>query len=259
MIGLEYVNKKITLNTKKVKHVTIVPIGDLHIGSESSMTEFLHQYMRRLPNNAYFILVGDIIENALRTSLGDVYKQMIDPEESIEVAIKFFEPFKDRILGAVSGNHERRTRKLVGLNPMKIIAGALDIPYAEGILVIDLTLDDKNIDKSYNYVISVAHGISSARSIGGKLTANGRFLDVIENADIYITGHVHQPAWTKFTRKVVDKSHKMLVKREGYLVLVPAWIEDEEYVETKLYAPSTNGIVEIDLYATERKILFRLE
>jgi len=232
--------------------VKLVPIGDLHIGSDKAMMVELREYMCSLSDNSYIILMGDILENALRNSLGDVYTQKLSPEDAIDAAIKFFGPFKDKILGAVSGNHERRSRKQVGLNPMKIVAGALDIPYDESILVLDITVKQHEHAKGANYAVAVTHGISAARTIGAKLNANSKFLDYIEDIDVYITGHVHQPAYTKFAKYVIDRYNKKCSKRYGYLVLIPAWVDDDEYVETHLYSPTVHGFLEIELFSKKR-------
>ena len=65
--------------------------------------------------NAYLILTGDMMNNATKSSVSDIYSEVCSPSEQ-----KMHDPavsVKDRIL-CVMGNHENRSKKEVDLDPL---------------------------------------------------------------------------------------------------------------------------------------------
>ena len=87
--------------------------ADEHLGDEHCDVKRLIQrieYVKNTPS-AYCILNGDIVDNATRTSIGDVYAQEFNPMEQLKRAVELFEPIKDKILLVTHGNHENRTYK----------------------------------------------------------------------------------------------------------------------------------------------------
>ena len=98
--------------------------ADEHIGDEHCDIKRLLariEYVKNTPN-AYCILNGDILDNATKTSIGDVYMQEFNPMEQLQRAVELFEPIKDKILCITHGNHENRTYKKEGINLSYLIA-----------------------------------------------------------------------------------------------------------------------------------------
>ena len=77
---------------KVIKHtfpehpeLAILPLADWHIGDPNAdgkrMLEWL-DYLKNNPN-AYAILNGDLMDAAIKTSIGDVYQASIQPMEQL--------------------------------------------------------------------------------------------------------------------------------------------------------------------------------
>ena len=95
----------------KENDVHIIPISDLHIGdkafnkeSEKKVKGYI-EWVKKTPNARIFLL-GDILNCATRESKTNPFDQTMDLKEQIAAAVKLFEPVKDKIIGAVDGNHE---------------------------------------------------------------------------------------------------------------------------------------------------------
>ena len=95
----------------KKNEIFLIPIGDLHIGEKAfnkHSKEKLEGYIKWVKDtkNAYVFLMGDLINVATTNSRSSPFEQTMGTQEQIEKVIEYFSPIKDRILGAISGNHE---------------------------------------------------------------------------------------------------------------------------------------------------------
>ena len=101
-------------------HIYLIPIGDFHVGDPSALggsTEegkyatkkfrSMVQYIKDKPY-AYTFLMGDLFDAVTKTSLGSVYEQEYNLKTAKEFLTAELEPIKDKILGAIDGNHEER-------------------------------------------------------------------------------------------------------------------------------------------------------
>ena len=114
---------------RELAQVEIHTFADEHIGDEhSDIKRVLSRidYVKNNPN-AYCILNGDIVDNATRTSIGDIYTQVFNPMEQLKRAVDLFAPIKDKILCITHGNHENRSYKKEGLNISSLIATQLGL------------------------------------------------------------------------------------------------------------------------------------
>ena len=107
----------------------LMVLGDMHIGDELCDLDLIKEtidYVKRT-KDCFVILNGDLINNALKTSKSDSYKEQMTIEEEQDLLIDLLKPIKDKILVMASGNHEYRTSLLAGINPLKAVAYALGI------------------------------------------------------------------------------------------------------------------------------------
>ena len=77
--------------------------------------------------NRYIIVNGDIINNAVRHGVSDIYTEVLNPNQQIDATVALLEPVKDRVLVITEGNHENRTYKQDGLLIMYQVAQRLGI------------------------------------------------------------------------------------------------------------------------------------
>jgi hypothetical protein len=179
----------------------IIPIGDLHWGDKSFKKEgkgklkgYMDWVMAR--PNAYVFLMGDIYNTASRTSKTTPFED--DPNEFQE-AIDFFENYKERIIGAIDGNHESRMYDEFGISPMQLFCKSLNIPYCKYSAVIRFKVGKrtcKGAENRYfqNYFIYAHHTTGGGGSVGGKLNRVVKLRDIVEGVDVFLGAHNHQLA-----------------------------------------------------------------
>ncbi|AJW76929.1 DNA repair exonuclease [Marinitoga sp. 1197] len=236
----------------KKDFIDIIPVGDLHIGSENSD---IHDVIKALEKEeGKIIFLGDLIDNAIVNSLGDVYSQKDNPQGTLKQISSLFDKFKDRILGVIGGNHERRTWRKVGVDPIALLCQEKNIPYTDDLMVIDINL--KNGKKlvgqknRINYKIACHHGSSGGRFPERSMRQHRYFFDVISGVDIYLTGHTHIPEMHKFSIFEYDSKNKKIRKKDIIGITVPSWT-DEKYAVQKLLAPTARGMFKIRLFANK--------
>ena len=241
-----------------LEEVAIVPICDLHIGSEAFDVDLLKkpfQYVRE-HENAFIVLLGDILNNTIVDSVGNVYEERANPQEQLDYAIQLFSDFKGKILACVSGNHEHRTQKKAGIDLSYTLATALNIPlYDRNIAMLDVCVGSKARSslKRRNYEIVIYHGTGGGRLIGTKVTSATRITDMIPDADVYLSGHGHFISSVKDKVILIDRHNKTLLERERWIITAPAYVEREEYALRNLSRLSSPGMVIVKLRGNRTK------
>ena len=112
----------------------LIPIGDCHIGDKAFNKESenkLKGYINWIKNtpNSRVILMGDILNCATRVSKTSPFEQNMDLKEQIEYAYKLFSPIKEKIVGAIDGNHELRLADYTGYSPTITLCEKLGTQY----------------------------------------------------------------------------------------------------------------------------------
>ena len=92
---------------KELEKIELHTFADEHIGDEHCDLERLKNRIEYVANtpNAYCLLNGDIIDNATKTSIGDIYANEFNPMQQLEEAVRLFKPLKDKIIAITHGNH----------------------------------------------------------------------------------------------------------------------------------------------------------
>jgi len=183
---------------KSYDKVEIIPIGDIHYGSPTHSPHHLNKAWEYVLAEPYrrVILVGDLIESITRSSIGDIFTQTQSVQKQRDWIINYFKKDKDRILGAVTGNHEARVYNETSIDVTKDIAKALECPYRpEGMLLkisfgTDTSHGGKGQHHPFTYFIYFTHGYGGARTLGGKVAKAERMAGWI-HADVYLQGHDH--------------------------------------------------------------------
>ena len=172
----------------------IPPISDAHFGN--SLFSKRH-FMRTLgfleKPNAYTVGNGDLCESTLRTSKGEIFKQIGSPEDQRDQMIEWLYPYRKKILGLVDGNHEDRIYKEAGIHIMKDIAKALGVPYRPEGLLHKISFGDGNRrtkGKPFVFWLYQTHGYGGARTKSSKAVKVERTATWI-HADFYVMSHDH--------------------------------------------------------------------
>ena len=236
--------------------INIVLFGDLHIGSSKFNYNLIKERVAQVKDspNTYAIILGDMINNSTKDSVGDTYTDTLSPMNQIKVAARIFEPIKDKIIAVTSGNHERRSYKKEGVDLMYFLAAELGVAdkydYAACLLWVTQPRNTSSVGKANNVItttIYLTHGDGNGgRTIGGKANGMSRRGDIV-NADVIVTGHTHTPIVFKEASFEVDKSHKKVFKHEQLFVNCGATLNYEEYAELYGMAPSSTSNPEIKI------------
>lgn len=215
----------------------LLPLGDIHYGHPNCDKETLQGYLDwTADKEAWILLMGDLIENSSKESVGaGVYEQILQPDQQIDDIIAMLMPHRERILGLLTGNHEERTYKASGVDPSKYIANMLQVPYLRYAAFLRLC-----VGKS-GFTVYATHGGSGASTSSGKLNAIKRLANVAE-ADLYLMGHVHDLLTETVNRKTLDTRNKKVCTIRRHFVITGSFLEYEDsYSEMKSYQPGKVG------------------
>lgn len=244
-----------------IETLTIEIFSDLHIGSKRCDMALIKERIEKVKNNpdTYCILLGDLINNSTKTSVGDVYDEPLSPMTQITTVIELFKPIKDKILGVVSGNHERRTYKQDGIDLIYFMCAELGITerysYSSELLFIRFGINPQDPRRKMCYTLYMTHGDGQGgRLIGGKangLQRRGRIVD----ADIVVTGHTHTPFTFREKMYVVNYQRSIVIEREQVFVNASATLDYEEYAELYGMPPSSKISPRVLLDGRKRLII----
>lgn len=242
---------------EQFKQIKLLCLSDFHIGDELCNLKLIKDVLNDIKNspNTFVILNGDLMDNAISSSVGDTYNASMTPTQQILYLCDLLEPIKNQILCISSGNHEHRTKKESGIDLMRITAKQLGIEdrYSEGWWYLYLSLGMGNKHRPILYTISGIHGYSGGRKYGGKINALVEMSDKVI-ADIYVMGHTHTPIMTRNSIYVPDYQHRSLVKKDKYYLMTNSFLEYGGYGERYGYTPSTTEHQEIELSGTKKLI-----
>ena len=226
--------------------ITIYPISDVHLGSlehnEKEWAEFVYKIVSE--PNAYVILAGDLMNNATRSSVSNIFDETLRPREQKERLVKMLKPLKDKILCAVSGNHERRSIKDVDDDPMYDIMCKLDIEdvYRQNIAFLKIQLNSKQYRGAGNtYTIAVTHGAGGGVLGGSTINRNERFAYAIDNLDCLVVGHTHKGMVSKPAKIVIDPRNDVVTIKPFTVVSTQSWLSFGGYAAQKMLLPAANA------------------
>lgn len=240
---------KVDLPTE-LKQIEIEIFADLHIGSKKCDYKSIMERVEKVRDNEnrFCIIVGDIINNSTKTSVGDVYEEELTPMQQIKKAVNMFEPIKDKIIGITAGNHERRSYKTDGIDLVYFFASELRLQhlydYCACLLFIRF---GKKVGKGVGgrhgckllYSLYMTHGDGNGgRTIGGKMNGLQRRGQIVD-ADVVVTAHTHSPASFRDCFYQIDYHNNTVQKKEQLFVNAAATLNYEEYAELYGMRPSS--------------------
>jgi predicted phosphodiesterase len=206
--------------------------------------------------NSYIILGGDLINNATRNSVSNIFEETMRPREQKKVMVKMLEPLRDKILCAVSGNHERRNRDVDNDITYDIMC-KLDLEwlYRENIAFIKIQIGKLNGDGARNptYTLVVTHG-SGGILTGGAVNRNERFGYVLDGADALIVGHTHKPYVTQPSKIKIDAQNNRVSIKPFKVVSMTSWLGYGGYAAQKMLLPTSHAPQTIKLCGRRKEI-----
>jgi hypothetical protein len=173
--------------------VPIVTIGDIHAGSEHFNERFFKKAINwAVDNGAYVMMLGDYFENGL-LHFGKQDQKSAD--DIMDFLVDSLMPLKDRILAAVTGNHDDRSLKhQPQIDITRVLCTRLGIQHLyrpNGALVKVKLGKDSRHSRPLTYWLYGTHGIGGARGEGGKMMQLKRMSQNYTFCDLYLMGHYH--------------------------------------------------------------------
>lgn len=227
------------------EEIEILPIADLHLGDIRSDYKRIMGYLDYIKEkpNAFTILNGDLMDAAIKSSIGDTYGASLQPMEQLRECVKLFEPIKGKILAVLHGNHEARIYRSDGLDLTQIMCNQLGLDcYADTGALLFVRFgklpDHKYHSRPVCYTIYATHGAGGGRTEGGKVKRLSD-LSAIVDADIYIHSHTHLPAIFKTAFYRVSTANSSVQICDKLFVNTGATLEYGGYGETNGYKPAS--------------------
>ena len=231
------------------KDIQLVPFGDIHYGDKSCNWDKAERMIDWIAEtkNTRVILMGDLLNCATKSSVGAaVFDESEHGQSQLDFMIKKLEPIKDKIYGALTGNHEQRIYNSTGYNPTKILCSKLGCKYYGYGQFVKIKGDN------VNYNIYCTHGSSGATlpytKIKGCLN-----LSMHKDADIYLMGHVHD--LQLHTQEVERIQYSQVITDKKYYILTGHYLNyHDSYAEMKNMIPSKQGSPVLELGMSEKRI-----
>lgn len=237
--------------------LTIVPLADAHYGSREFNETRWHEAIKRIQDDpdCYCVLVGDLLDTALRSSVGDVYRAMASPREQKEWLINELKPIKDKILGAVGGNHERRMIRETDSDPLYDVMLALgrENVYRQSLCFMQVKLTSKSNGKDkqrQEFSFLLTHGVGGGQYIGSSANRVQNFAMSFEGIDCVVSGHTHKPVTFPVNKLVFEDGR---VRSKQFVVAVASsFLDYGGYPAEKMMQPAAHTLTEIILTYTHR-------
>jgi hypothetical protein len=216
--------------------------------------------------NRYWVYNGDNINNALKSSVSNVYNEKYPPGQQKLLLLDILRPIADKCLALVPGNHEYRSQKdsdcALVLDIAMLLLGekrGMEL-YRENEAIIKIRFGKNDRGHGHNqkpiaYIGMITHGFGGGSLPGTAL--NNMYKHAISFADVDFTlsGHVHKGILSgKFARRVID-THNNIVQLKHFGVLINgAWADYGGYAMRKGYPPSSKGAGRIILHNHEKDL-----
>ncbi len=236
---------------KHPNNLTIVPLADAHYGSQEFNEVLWHKAIKRIYEdpNCYCVLVGDLIDNGLKNSVTNIYEATTSPKKQKEWLAAELKPIANKILGAVGGNHERRTSKEADQDPLYDVMVQLGIDgvYRPNICFMQIKLYSNAGKQRVDYTFAITHGAGGGMYIGGSANRVQRFGEAIEGIDCLITAHTHKPLSFPVSKLVFDGNSKKVLQKDFTVAVASSFIDYGGYPVQKLMTPVAKVVTEIQL------------
>jgi len=228
--------------------VHIIPISDLHVGSQEFNEEYFNLMLDQIDaikGYKRIYLCGDLTESANKQVGNASFRTNMTLNDQLDYVIDAFKPYKKDIISSCIGNHEARLSKDFDLDVMKIIAQALETK--SGTQFIDTFKINGEDVKIYT-----SHGKGSSMH---EHTAEGKMIRETQHivADIYMQGHNHR--CKHFSRPIFmpTESGKNIVQRRHY-VFTGSFLRYTGYAEAMMLPILPEAFIRLQL-TKERRVI----
>lgn len=239
--------------------ITIIPVSDVHLGAREHLRREWDAFCASILErpNTYLLLGGDLMNNATKTSVSNVFEETMRPSEAKKQLVTALTPLRERILAGVSGNHERRNKD-VDDDPMYDIMCKLDLEhlYRENMAFVKIGMGKKTGRGTGNptYMFCLTHGHGSSIYTSAAASKAERFGMAIDGVDCLVVGHTHKPSAVPVGKIFIDKHNNKISVVPWRLVVSTSWLGYAGYAGQKLLTPTVHCPQEIILSGRKKDI-----
>jgi predicted phosphodiesterase len=228
---------------RETEYLTLYPVSDVHWGAAECMEREFRSYLKKIEGdpNAAVLLAGDLLNNGVKSSKTDVYKEKYPPDIQKEMMIDLLMPIRNKIVAGVSGNHEYRTVKESCQDVMKDVFMGLQIKdcYSPDAAFVKISLGEKIKNKKQaTYMIYLSHGSGGGSMLGAGVSRQDNYQFTIEGVDISVTGHTHRPTKTPSARLMFDSRNNNVIKSNTLIFVCTSWLDYAGYPERAQMRPT---------------------
>jgi len=222
------------------QQIKIVVLGDLHLGDKLCDLPLIKKTIDYIKNteDCYAIVNGDIMNNAIPGSKSDQVAEALTMEQQQDLAVELLFPIKEKIIAFAPGNHENRTYRLTGINPLRYVAKVLGLTdrYASEAYYIDIKMRYKGDNKkASHFKIFGMHGAyGGGRKVGSSANALQEMSAVVANANLYVRSHTHNHISFNDDVYIISERGNMTRARRTYYN-ANAFLKYGGYAEDKGY------------------------
>lgn len=234
----------------ETKYINLYPIADAHIGSQEFNETKFKEWLEivKADGNALVTLSGDLLNNGIKSSKTNCYEETMRPQAQKEYLYNALLPIKEKILAACGGNHEYRNIKEVDNDPLYDVMCWLQIGerYRQNICFVKLSLGrvPRN-GKPVTYGVVLTHGASRNK--------HDKFINGIDGADVFISGHTHQNEYQQPSKIRMDtRNNKVSFAPYRKVVCIP-FQESGGYSIRGEYMPGSIDEFQVLKLSGERK------
>lgn len=241
--------------------ITIIPIADVHLGARECMEQEFISFINSIASrdNVYICLLGDLLNNAVKSSVSNIYEELYRPSEAKRMMAKILEPLRERILFSVTGNHERRSSRDIDDDPNYDIMVKLDLEHLhrENVAFVKLQFGERSTKglKRPTYTIVGMHGAGGGALAGASINRNERMAYAIDNCDCMIVGHSHRPAVTQPGKIYIDTHNNMVKVKPFKVVTATSWLDWGGYSAQKQLLPTSHALQTLTLRGDHKEMV----
>jgi hypothetical protein len=286
---MEATGSRLILYRNKESQFRIWPFADVHLGNAGCAKHQLAADIQQVKDDPYsvwlligdyadFIAVGDkrfdatvIDENIKANEIGSLGSYLM------EKVREFFDPIKDKCLGAGFGNHEHsymKQKDQAGLHGVLckhldvanlMYSGFFDMYFKrdaglrKGPVVVKKNAGVVTGDGVLRIRVMYHHGFSAAATAGGKVNALKKLVDQFE-ANLVISGHVHEQFAKAFVRLGADETCTKIVEKPVLGLITGSYMRTYKeglvgYGENKAYPPTVLGVACARVIPCQRRLI----
>jgi hypothetical protein len=226
-------------------HISLAPWYDVHQGHSLHAAPLFKRHVKWFMEKPYVLgwNGGDFFENVVEGSPGQ-WSQTEIPDEQFKHAVDILGPMRSKLLFAIPGNHEARTFRRAGIDIARLLADKVDIPYFPDYCFCTIKW------RGLKFRICAHHGTGAAASPGGQRNAARKDMPWV-GADMYWTGHLHQPIADVVYRADYDQQTDRMVSRSSVVIISPSYLRYfGGYGAAKRLSPGSLGLTVAELQET---------